>query len=172
MDRWLVVPYDGSAAAHATLRRAAAVVATAHAHRSCGLLLATVGLERPALAGPVAEVAERVGPARVGPAGPVAVVWLSPADPIGAFHVLLAATDATLAVPLGGRGRAPWYAEACRASDASARTMLVFLTPRELRSAQAALSDYPRAGGSLGMLRWPLVPLFPRHVPQRARDYL
>ena len=163
MGEWLVVPYDRSAAAHATLRRAAAVVATAH--RSCGLLLATVGLERPALTGPVAEAAAMVGPART-----VAVAWLNPAAPIDAFYALLAETDATLAVPLGGRGRAPWYAEACRASDVAARTMLVFLTPRELRSTRAALPDHRRASGSLGTRRWPLVRLIAHRAPQRAQD--
>ena len=94
MYEWLVVPYDGSATAHATLRRAAAVVAAAHRYR--GLLLATVGLERPALTGPVAEVAEMVAPTR--------------------------------------------------------RVAVVFLTPRELRSAQASLLDHLRAGGLRGGL--------------------
>ncbi len=165
MREWLVVPYDGSAAAHATLRRAAAVAAASH--RSCGLLLATVGLERPALTGPVAEVAEMVGPARM-----VAVVWLSPADPIDAFHALLAETDATLAVPLAGQGRAPWYAEACHASDTAARTMILFLTPHELQTVPASLPRPTRVREVLGVLRRGTVGPPSHELVQRAQDHV
>src|SRR5687768_4046327 len=131
MHTWMVVPYDGSPPARATLRRAATAVSRAPTFYD-GLLIATVGLERSALQGPVAEATEIAGPSL-----PIEIAWLSPADPIGAFRRFLAKTDVTLAVPLGGGGRAAWYVTACQASDTAARTMIFFLTPHELRAAAA-----------------------------------
>ena len=164
MRAWIVVPYDGSPAAQSALRRSAAVVARA-APRYCGLLVATVGLDPSALDGPVAEATEIVGPGL-----PVRVHWLTPADPIDALRWLCAdAADAILAVPLGERGRAPWYARACRPGQVDAAMMLFFLTPRDLKEAAARR---PPASGLLDALRRALGRLLPRGAPRSARDGL
>jgi hypothetical protein len=165
VGRSIVVPYDASPAAHAALRRAAAVAA---AHQYSRLLIAAVGLDPAALDDPVAEAIEIT---RSGL--PVEVHWLSPVDPVGALRRLLTASDTTLAVPLGGRGRAAWYTPACRTTDGAARTMIFFLAPHELRAAVTP-PDRARARALPDALRWALAWLVPGHpqprVYQQAKD--
>lgn len=164
--RWIVVPYDGSPAARAVLRQAARA-ATRAVGLYHGIVVATVGLEPGALEVLLAETA-----ARTGRALPARIHWLSPTDPIGALRALLAGMpDATLAVPLGGRGRAPWFGQACRLGDLAARTMVFFLTPRELQTAADAVATVPRRAAfqrPLSALRCTAAWLFARPVATAA----
>jgi hypothetical protein len=103
IGRWLVLPYDESAVARATLRRAARVAA-ARPMRRAGIMLAVAGSD-PAALGPVVERA------RAAVAVPVEGRLLGAGDLLGALRRILAdLPGATLAVPLGGRGMAPWCA--------------------------------------------------------------
>ena len=159
MERTIVVPYDGSPTARAVLRRAAAAAAAAQLY--CCLVIATVGLEPADVDDTVVE-ATRVA----GPGLPVQISWLRPADPLGSLRRLLAdASDASLAVPLSGRERSPWYGEACRASDVAARTMIFFVGPRDLEAAGVRAAGIK---GLLGALRWAMVRLLPRRSPAAA----
>jgi hypothetical protein len=154
MQRSIVVPFDGSAEARAALRRAVSAAAQAGGLYGA-VLIGTVGLEPADLEDPL-EDARRVA----GPDLKVEVRWLNPADPGGSLRLLLQrAPNATLAAPVGARGRAPWYAQACRASDAAPRTMLFFLTPRELKTRVRVAPRGRRLGGLLATVRRLLAPL-------------
>jgi hypothetical protein len=153
MQRSIVVPFDGSAEARAALRRAVSAAAQAGGLYSA-VLIATVGLEPAELEGPLERARRGAGPDLH-----VEVRRLNPADPGGSLRLLLRrAPDATLAAPVGARGRAPWYADACRASDAAPRTMLFFLTPRELKTRARETRGNRWLGSLLAAVRRLLVP--------------
>src|SRR5215216_2699217 len=156
----IVLPYDGSPPARALLRRAAAAVGRGGG-RYDGVLVATVGLEPGALTGPLEE-ARRIA----GPDVAVRLHWLPPGDPVGALRRLVESSGATLAVPLNGRGRAPWFAHACRVAEVDATVMIFPLKAHELTAAKPTAAR-ARSASLAGTWRM-LVRLVPRLRRRRA----
>jgi hypothetical protein len=125
METYLIVPFDGSPAAQAVLQRAA------DAAHECGryphLLVATVGVGPQVLADALADARVRAGAQAA-----VTAQYLRPSDPIGALHARIAALpDVTVVAPIGERGSAPWYAQACQLGGLDVAMMLFSLRPSE-----------------------------------------
>jgi hypothetical protein len=141
MSRWIILPYDNSPVARATLHRAAKAVrqtGTCYA----GLLLAVAGID-PADLNELAREACMVA----GPGVLLDVVLLTPGDPLGDLARLIASRpDAVLAAPLGARGTTPWYREACKAEGIPCVLMLFFLQPAEVRRFAAAADVQSQPG--------------------------
>jgi hypothetical protein len=143
MSRWVILPYDGSPVARATLRRAARLLRTGTGHHA-GVIVATAGVDPAAL-----DVVMMEAQAIAGADVPLELHLLSAGDPIGALHRLInAVPSASLAAPLGATGRAPWYIEACRLGVCGRTVMLFFLTPEEFRVAGDSYVS-PRRGHEL-----------------------
>jgi len=173
----IVLPYDGSPASRAALRRAAAAVGGAR-HLYRGLLIATVGIDPASIGAPLEDARRAAKFEHL-----VEVVWLNPTDPLGSLRQLFAEEpDAHLAVPLGARGRAPWLAEAYRVGGMDTATMVFFLRPHELLAVAdeppppsriTALIDGLRRGLAQRMPRRPAPsPAWPRNqsTPHLGRD--
>ena len=144
MNRWVILPYDGSPVARAALRRAAQLVGNGEGQHA-GVLVATAGVDPAALDSMAAEAQ-----AIAGPDVPLAVYLLSPGDPIGALQELAdSLPDATLAAPFGGNGHAPWYAAACRHGGRGHTIVLFFLKPTEIRAFAMRGTERPHVA-------WPL----------------
>ncbi len=142
MKTWIMLPYDSSPVAKATLRRAAEAVRGSHG-RYAGVIVATAGIDPLALSGLVHEVQQIAGPDV-----PVEPRLLSPGDPIAALHRLAGSLpDAVLAAPLGAKGRAPWYERACVLGGLSHTLLLFYIMPKELKAyeegARAAPESHP-----------------------------
>jgi hypothetical protein len=131
MKTWIIIPYDDSPAARATLRH---VAQEARSNRGVaryhGVMLATAGVDPAALEHLGAEARAIAG------AGVFLEVRLLKAgDPIGDFDALTASYPvAVLAAPIGVAGNAPWYTEACRFAGQDHALMLFFIRPQELKT--------------------------------------
>ncbi|MGD9890993.1 MAG: hypothetical protein AB7R89_24065 [Dehalococcoidia bacterium] len=130
MKTWIILPYDDSPAARATLRHAAQrAQGVPEQTRYEGVVVATTGVDPDGLDRLLGELR-----AIAGPDVALELCLLDAGDPIGDFHRLVAACpDAVLAAPVGATGRAPWFAEACRLSELDHTLMLFLLRPAELR---------------------------------------
>ncbi len=127
MRTWIILPYDGSPVARVTLRRAAEAVRK-DGGQYAGVILATAGVDPGALDAWVREAEEVAGPDV-----PLEIDLLDAGDPLGAFDALVDAyPDAILAGPIGARGNAPWYADACVLGGRSHGLMLFFVAPAEI----------------------------------------
>ena len=135
----IIVPFDDSQAAQATLRRAAQAARQGQTLYD-RVLVATTG-DQCGLVG----VAMAEARALAGPAISVEAYLLDPGDPLGSLHRLIAVRpDATLAAPVGLAGRAPWYSKAARLGGMSHTMMLFFLRPADLLPANAPSPTHNR----------------------------
>jgi len=131
---WLILPYDGSVVARATLRRAAAAICTrARDHTpeqdQAGVLLAVAGIEPEALGDLLQEAGAVVAPDIV-----LQAQLLPPGDPLGSLQRLLACLPATLAAPLDPHGAAPWCVAAWQLDVPMGAKVMFFLTPEDLHA--------------------------------------
>src|SRR5262245_31538000 len=101
MKSWIVLPYDASTVARASLRRAARpVVSTRSGDAYAGIVLATAGFD-PSEFDRLMHEAEAIA----GPGVPLELDLLDPGDPVGALHHLADSLPAAvLAAPLEGKG--------------------------------------------------------------------
>lgn len=153
MDECIILPFDGSPPARIALRRAveAAQAGTAgYSH----VLVATVGVERTTVVR-LLKAAHKRGGLLV----PFEVRFLDSVDPIGAWYDLLGSMpEATVAAPVGAKGTAPWYAEACRPGALPHKMMLFLLREQDVQRLanqirhQAGLPEASH-GGLLARLR-------------------
>src|SRR5262249_51673319 len=128
MSRWIILPFDNSPLARATLHRAANSVRESGSSY-CGVTLAVAGIDPTDLD----DLALRAC-VIAGPGVPLEVVLLNPGAPLGALAELVASLpDAVLATPLGAKGDTPWYREACKAEGVPCALLLFFLKPREVQ---------------------------------------
>ena len=105
----LILPYDDSPLARATLAHAARALREERNGRA-EIVLAVAGVDRDA----AGRLAGRTR-ALAGPAVGLALHMLPPGDPIAGFKGLARAfPNAVLAAPVEGAGGAPWFHEACR----------------------------------------------------------
>ena len=128
MTHSIILPYDGSPAARATLYHAARAVqdpATSYQR----VLLAVAGVDPAALEGLARE-----SRAIAGPRVPLEVHLLHPGDPIADLRTLIVSTSgAAVGAPLRARGSALWYEQARRPRDLPCARILFFIDPSELR---------------------------------------
>lgn len=145
MKPWIIMPYDASPVARAALRRAARST-YAGDEQYAGVILAAAGVDPSALGGLVHDAQEVAGPDV-----PLEVRLLNAGDPIGALHDFAESVpNAVLAAPLGARGNAPWYADACAFGPTSHTTMLFFMTDKEIEKEAARLAEETSGGHRLG----------------------
>lgn len=136
---WLILPYDGSAVARATLRRAAAAIRGGERPHT-GVLLAVAGIEPEALCGLVQEAG-----AREAPDVTLQAQLLPPGDPLGALQRLVAGIPATLAAPVDAQDAAPWCLAAWRLDVPACAKVVFFLTPEDRRPLTMAGTPRPSA---------------------------
>jgi hypothetical protein len=129
---WLVLPYDGSPVARATLRRAATTIGTGE-HAYTGIVLAVAGVEPEALYRLLQEAGTGIAPHIV-----LQAQLLPPGDPLRALQRVVAGMPATLAAPVDPQGAAPWCLAAWRLGEPTCAKMVFFLTPDELRAGTTA----------------------------------
>lgn len=127
--KWLILPYDRSAVARATLRRVVESRRQWGAGRP-GIVLAIAGFESEAVDGLLAEAHALLGGDFV-----LQAQILHPGDPLGSLRRLLRCLpNAVLAAPIGPRGgAAPWCAAAWRLNQPGATRVLFFVTPHDIR---------------------------------------
>jgi hypothetical protein len=141
MTRPIILPYDGSPVARASLRRVGGAVREGGIRSgNASVIVATAGVDP-------SEIDRLTAEARsiAGDGVPVQVRLLRAGDPIGGLHELAASLpDAVLAAPVKPKGRAAWYAEACRLGGLPHTLMLLFIRPNELKAFEAASPERKR----------------------------
>lgn len=151
MRRWLVLPYDGSPLARATLRRAArAGPRPRGSSQTAGVLLVTAGIEAEALDGLLDEASTLAGPGIA-----LRGYLLHPGDPLASLRRLLGCLpNAALAAPVSGKHAAPWCAAAWRLDGLAYTRVLFFITPRDMHAVSRGAFAH-REGGRDRSLRRP-----------------
>jgi hypothetical protein len=149
MKRWIILPYDRSPVARAALRHAGRAVESGDAYSAdAGVILVTAGVD-PSDLDALLDEAQPIAGARV----PLELRLLDPGDPIRSLHRIVASMpDAVLGAPLGGRGSAPWYAEACQVSGLDRTMMLFLISPHELREFEVVPHERRRLGSPVRAL--------------------
>jgi hypothetical protein len=144
MTDWLILPYDGSAVARATLRRAAAAIRREDREHA-GVLLAVAGIEPEGLDGLLREAGAIAG-------ADIALQahLLHPGDPLGSLRSLLAELPATAAAPVDPDGAAPWCVAAWRLDGPERMKMVFLLTPQEVHAAAQDGLSSDGGGRALG----------------------
>jgi hypothetical protein len=166
MSACIVLPYDGSPAARATLLRAARL-ARREPGRFRALLVAAGGVERLVLEDALHE-ARTAAESSV----PVILQLLDRDHPIRSLVALLEMTPAAwLAASIGRRGCTSWYEDACRLGTFAESTILFFPTPEERRQ-RPGMAEWVRPSASFprSSLRHRVLRLFRRAPSTAMRD--
>lgn len=150
MKSWIVLPFDGSPMAKATLQRAARETCARRGPGDCaGIVLAVAGIDPDQMPGLVAAACRIAGDV------PLEFRLLAPGDPVGDFRRFVATLpQAVFAAPARPEGGAPWYTAVCRAGDLDRTSMIYFIRPREVRQFEEVEHGRRGLGGALaGFLR-------------------
>jgi hypothetical protein len=146
MRKWIVLSYDGSALARASLRRATGSVGGSAGSPYAGIILAIAGVDPDALDETVIR-AQAIAGADL----PLEPRLLQAGDPIGSFRELVRTLpECVIAAPMGTRGSTGWYAQACTLSDLDRTRMLFFISPREIKGFEEEVDGRHRMGSPLG----------------------
>lgn len=146
---WILLPYDASPVAKASLVRVARVARRSR-NLYAGVMVAVAGIDPSALTAALND-AQVVAGAGV----PLEMCLLHPGDPVQALHELAETVpDMVVAAPLGGWGKTPWYGEACALGTFSNSTMLIFMSSAEIARFEETAHERHRMGERVrGVLR-------------------